>query len=128
MALTDAQLAALRTHVLLTMTKTALVIDRMNKWMALNNFDPYYAEVENKKLALERELAMLTEIVENLQNRRNRLHPPDDDQVATITRLANEVDQLIQSQATADQLIELANKVLLLDLEVRSVGTFANAP
>lgn len=125
MALTKEQLLIVRSQVLIAMSKTALVIDRLDTWLKLNKFDPKFTDVEGEKLEMEGELMMLSGKLENLKISNGRLKPPDDTRMQRIAKLSNEVEELMKDQATADTMISLASKVVTLVSEVRAVASGA---
>lgn len=122
MILTNVQLTELRTQVLLGMSKTALAIDRLDRWLILNEFDDDYDEVEGEFLELEAQLHKLRTKLASLTHANGRLQPPNPGRMEKISRLSNEVEDLIRAQATADSMISLAKKTLDMAAEVRKVG------
>lgn len=127
MSLTNAELTELRTQVLVGMSKTALAIDRLDRWLILNKFDDDYDDVEGDLLELEAHLHKLTTKLASLNRANARLTPPDDARMETIKNLSNEVEDLIRAQATADVMLSLAGKTLTLIAEVQKVGAGAAA-
>lgn len=127
MSLTNAQLTGLRTQVLVSMAKAALAIDRLDRWLTLNEFDDAYNEVEGKLLELEAHLHQLKTKLASINHANGRLRPPEDARMETIRKLSNEVDGLIRSQATADVMLSLAGRTLTLIAEVQAVGAGAGA-
>lgn len=122
MSLTNAQLTELRTQVLVGMSKTALAIDRLDRWLILNKFDDDYDDVEGELLELEAQLHKLTTKLASLNHGNGRLAPPEDARMETIKNLSNEVEDLIRAQATADTMLSLAGRTLTLIAEVQKVG------
>ena len=127
MSLTDAQLTELRTQVLVGMAKTALAIDRLDRWLTLNRFDDDYKKVEGELLELEAQLHKLTSKLSALNHADGRLKPPEAARRETIEKLSNEVEELIRAQATADTMLSLAGQTLKLVAEVQKVGAGASA-
>ena len=127
MSLTNAQLTELRTQVLVGMSKTALAIDRLDRWLILNKFDDDYDDVEGELLELEAHLHKLTTKLASLNHANSRLAPPGPARMDTIKNLSNEVEDLIRAQATADTMLSLAGQTLKLVAEVQKVGAGAVA-
>ena len=127
MSLSEVQLLDLKTQVLTGMTKTALAIDRLDRWLILNEYDDDYNEVEGELLELEAQFHKLNSKLKNLNHTNGRLQPPNESRTQEIIRLSGEVENLILAQATATAMISLAGKTLKLVAEVRKVGTEVTA-
>ena len=123
MAVTQEQLVWMKSQVLIAISKIALAIKRLDKWLNLNKSDQQFMDVEAEKLELEAELMLLDAKLAALEMvHKNRLKSPDPVQKQRIAKLSKQVKKLQKNQDTADVLIPLASQLVALGSAVRALG------
>jgi hypothetical protein len=127
MSVTNVEMAMLQTQMLTGMTKIAITINQLELWILLNELDDGRRKVADELLDLEAKFAKLDTKFNSLDIADGRIKPPSDERMATISRLSDEVEELIRNQATATAMISLAGKTLELVTEVQKVGTSPSA-